>query len=67
MLYQKYALATNAKETPLPTEPMIMALLLSQHKMIGWLSKQVPLQKMKAVYPKVEPQERFNDSSFVMK
>ena len=30
--YQKYALATNAKETPLPTEPMIMALLLSQQK-----------------------------------
>ena len=39
---QKYALAINAKETPFPTEPLIMALLLTQHKMIGWLSKQVP-------------------------
>src|ERR671924_308459 len=38
---QKYALAINAKETPFPTEPLIMALLLTQHKMIKWLSKQV--------------------------
>jgi hypothetical protein len=63
---QKYALAINAKETPFPTEPLIMALLLTQHKMISWLSKQVLLQKMR-VNPKVEPQEEFNDSSFVMK
>jgi hypothetical protein len=35
---QKYAVVINAKETPLPTEPLIMALLLTQHKMIGWLS-----------------------------
>ena len=39
---QKYAVAINAKETPFSTEPLIMALLLSQHKMIGWLSKQIP-------------------------
>jgi hypothetical protein len=32
---QKCALAINAKETPFPTEPLIMALLLSQHKMIS--------------------------------
>jgi hypothetical protein len=42
---QKYALAINAKETPFPTESLIMALLLKQHKMIGWLSKQVLFQK----------------------
>lgn len=35
---QKYSLAINAKGTTFPTETMIMALLLSQHKMIGWLS-----------------------------
>ena len=35
---QKYALAINAKETPFPTEPLIMALLLTQYKMISWLS-----------------------------
>jgi hypothetical protein len=39
--FKKYALAINAKETPFPTEPLIMALLLTQHKMISWLSKQV--------------------------
>jgi hypothetical protein len=38
---QRYALAINAKETPFPTEPLIMVLLLSQHKMIGWLLEQV--------------------------
>ena len=37
---QKYALAINAKETPFPTEPLIMALLLAQHKMIRWLARQ---------------------------
>ena len=37
----KYAAAINAKGEPFPTEPLIMALLLSQHKMIDWLSKQI--------------------------
>ena len=64
---QKYALAINAKETPFPTESLIMALLLAQHKMIGWLSRPVLLQKLKPVNHKVEPQEGFNDSTFVMK
>jgi hypothetical protein len=35
---QKYALAINAKDTPFPTEPLIMALLLTQYKMISWLA-----------------------------
>jgi len=64
---QKYALAINAKETPFPTEPLIMALLLTQHKMIRWLSKQVSFQKKRSVNPKVELQEGFKDSSLVMK
>jgi len=34
----KYAIAVNAKGEPFPSEPLIMALLLSQHKMIDWLS-----------------------------
>ena len=42
---QKYALAINAKGTPFPTEPLIMALLLTQHKMISWLSEQVSKYK----------------------
>ena len=36
----KYAAAINAKGQPFPTELLIMALLLSQHKMIDWLTKQ---------------------------
>jgi hypothetical protein len=37
----KYAAAINAKGKPFPAEPLIMALLLSQHKMIDWLTKQI--------------------------
>jgi hypothetical protein len=34
--------AINAKSQPFPCEPLIMALLLlSQHKMIDWLTKQI--------------------------
>ena len=38
---QKYAVAINAKGKPFPTEPLIMALLLEQHKMIDWLQKKI--------------------------
>jgi hypothetical protein len=37
----KYAAAINAKGEPFPAEPLIMALLLSQHKLIDWLTKQI--------------------------
>ena len=37
----KYSTAINAKGEPFPAEPLIMALLLSQHKMIDWLTKQI--------------------------
>jgi hypothetical protein len=37
----KYAAAINAKGEPFPSEPLIMALLLSQHKMIDWITKQI--------------------------
>ena len=33
----KYAKAINAKEQSFPAEPVIMALLFSQHKLIEWL------------------------------
>lgn len=42
---QKYSLAINAKGMPFPTEPLIMALLLRQHKMISWLSEQVKINQ----------------------
>ena len=34
-------LTSNAKGQPFPAEPLIMALLLSQLKMIDWLTKQI--------------------------
>ena len=37
----KYSVAINAKGHPFPAEPLIMALLLSQHKMIDCLTKQI--------------------------
>jgi hypothetical protein len=37
----KYANAINAKGEPFPSEPSLKSLLLSQQKMIGWLSVQV--------------------------
>jgi hypothetical protein len=42
---QKYALAINAKVTPFPAESLIMALLLTQHKMIDWLSEQLKIKR----------------------
>jgi hypothetical protein len=33
----KYATAINAKGQPFPSEPLIMALLISQHKMIDFI------------------------------
>jgi hypothetical protein len=35
----KYASAVNAKGEPFPSEPLIMALLFSQHKIIEWLTE----------------------------
>jgi len=37
----KYSKAINAKGYPFPTEPLIMALLFSQHKLIEWLEEQI--------------------------
>jgi hypothetical protein len=36
-----YAAAINAKGEPFPSELLIMALLLAQHKMIDWVTKQI--------------------------
>jgi hypothetical protein len=33
----KYAAAINANGEPFAAEPLLMTLLLSQHKMIDWL------------------------------
>jgi hypothetical protein len=33
----RYSEAVNAKGEPFPAESLLMALIFSQHKMIGWL------------------------------
>jgi len=37
----KFASAVNAKGEPFPSEPLIMALLFSQHKIIEWLTEKI--------------------------
>jgi hypothetical protein len=37
----RYANAINAKGEPFPSDSLLMSLLLSQQKMIDWLSAQV--------------------------
>ena len=44
---QEYSLAINAKGKPFPTEPLIMALLLEQHKMINWLQSKIQIPKQR--------------------
>jgi hypothetical protein len=40
----KYARAINAKGEAFPSEPLIMALLLLQHKIIEWLTDKITRQ-----------------------
>ena len=44
---QKYSIAINAKGKPFPSEPLIMALLLQQHKMINWLENKTQIMKQR--------------------
>ena len=44
-MLNKYATSINAKGEPFLAEPLIMASLLSQHKMIDWLTKQISKQE----------------------
>ena len=40
-----YAAAINAKGEPFPAEPLLMTLLLSQHKLIDWLIESISKYK----------------------
>ncbi len=40
-----YAAAINAKGEPFPAEPLLMTLLLSQHKLIDWLIESISKHK----------------------
>jgi hypothetical protein len=44
---QKYSVAINAKGKPFPIEPLIMGLLLEQHKMIAWLENKIRIPKQR--------------------
>jgi formylmethanofuran dehydrogenase subunit A len=64
----KYAVtAINAKGQPFTSEPLIMALLLSQHKMIDWLTKEISKYESlvdsnnKAEVKKAKEEERLED------
>jgi hypothetical protein len=67
----KYAAAINAKGQPFPTELLIMALLLSQHKMIDWLSKQISkyesLDNNKVIKKSEEELGRENTHDYIRK
>jgi hypothetical protein len=47
----KYAKVINTKAQPFPSEPLIMALLFSQHKMIEWLEQQISKPKINILKP----------------
>ena len=40
-LCYEYFPAMQARDSPFPTEPLFMSLLLVQHKAIAWLSEEV--------------------------
>lgn len=45
----KYAVAIEIKGNPFPSEPLIMSLLLSQHKLIMWLTSKSSKQNHQMV------------------
>jgi hypothetical protein len=68
----KYAAAINAKGEPFPAEPLIMALLLSQHKMIDWLTKRIskhesPVNNNKGIQESEEVLGRENIRYYIRK
>jgi hypothetical protein len=60
----KYATAINAKGEPFPAEPLIMALLLSQHKMIDWLTKQISKHELLANNNEVKKVKELEEQDF---
>ena len=68
----KYAAAINAKGQPFPAEPLITALLLSQHKMMDWLTKQIskyesPNNNNKGIKESEEVLGRENTNDYIRK
>jgi hypothetical protein len=55
----KYATAINAKGEPFPAKPLIIALLVSQLKMIDWLTERI--SKYKSPVNNIKEIERFKE------
>jgi hypothetical protein len=51
MLNDCYAKAIDVKAQPFSSEPLIMAILFSQHKMIDWLEGQISKPKISILKP----------------
>ena len=60
----KYSVAINAKGHPFPAEALIMALLLSQHKMIDWLTKQISKHELLANNNEVKKLKELKEQDF---
>jgi hypothetical protein len=68
----KYAAAINAKGEPFPAESLIMTLLLSQHKMIDWLLKEIskyelPINNNEVIKKSEEALGRENAHDYIRK
>ena len=66
-----YAAAINAKGEPFPAEPLLMTLLLSQHKLIDWLIESISKHKSLMIEVKESKQreeaERENKRDYIRK
>ncbi len=66
-----YAAAINTKGQPFPAEPLIMALLLFQHKMIDWLTESISKHEShnnkEVKEPKEEDLGRENKHDYIRK
>jgi hypothetical protein len=58
----KYAKEINAKAQPFPAEPVIMALLFSQHKMIEWLEGQISKGNTNVMNPSDQSLNEISDN-----
>jgi hypothetical protein len=46
-----YSTAINAKAGPFPSEPVILALLFEQHKLIRWLKSKFDVNSQLKIHP----------------
>jgi hypothetical protein len=59
----KYSEAINSKGQHFPLEPVIMAMLFSQHKLIEWLEGQISKRKISVLNPLDESMNEISTSN----